>query len=142
MFKRYEAFRKWHLKRDIFEFLSYCGVMKMFTPDRIPVLTHLAQEFAIMDRFFAAHPGPTWPNRQFCLSGTSGGQTETGVWNLGIVTLSKCREMIHPFSNEPGNLFKQKTFFDQISQAGLTWRNYVNDTPWEMSRRGSLSWKK
>jgi len=95
---------------------DYCGVMKMFTPDRIPVLTQLAQEFAIMDRFFAAHPGPTWPNRQFCLSGTSGGQTETGVWNLGI----------------PGNLFKQKTFFDQISQAGLTWRNYVNDTPWEI----------
>jgi phospholipase C len=39
---------------------NYCDVMSMFDPDEIPVIVSLAQEYAIMDRFFAAHPGPTW----------------------------------------------------------------------------------
>lgn len=41
--------------------------MNMFTPDRLPVMTALASEFALFDRFFASHPGPTWPNRLFQL---------------------------------------------------------------------------
>jgi phospholipase C len=41
----------------------------------VPVLASLADEFAIMDRFFASHPGPTWPNRLFTLCGTSAGLT-------------------------------------------------------------------
>jgi len=60
--------------------LDWCGVMSMFTPERIPVITALAQEFAVMDRFFAAHPGPTWPNRMYTLSGTSASSTSTGTW--------------------------------------------------------------
>lgn len=39
---------------------NYCDVMSMFTPDRIPIMSTLAQEFALFDRFFAAFPGPTW----------------------------------------------------------------------------------
>ena len=60
--------------------LDWCGVMSMFTPDRIPVITALAQEFAIMDRFFCSHPGPTWPNRMYALSATSSSSTSTGTW--------------------------------------------------------------
>ena len=60
--------------------LDWCGVMSMFPPERIPVITTLAQEFAIMDRFFAAHPGPTWPNRMYALSATSESSTSTGTW--------------------------------------------------------------
>jgi phospholipase C len=93
---------------------DYCGVMSMFTPERVPVITALAEEFAIMDRFFCSHPGPTWPNRMFTLSATSAGSTETGTW----------------YSNTPGTLFPQKTIFDQVAAANLTWRNYYNDTPW------------
>jgi phospholipase C len=95
---------------------NYCGVMSMFSPERIPVITALAEEFAIMDRFFAAHPGPTWPNRLFALSGTSAGMTSTGVW----------------YNNTVGRLFPQRTIFDQVAEANLTWRNYYNDTPWEL----------
>lgn len=31
-----------------------------------------------------------------------------------------------------GNSSHKKTIFDQITQANLTWKNYYNDTPWEM----------
>lgn len=63
-----------------------------------PVITALADEFALMDRFFCSHPGPTWPNRMFTISGTSAGSTETGTW----------------YHNKKGSLFPQKTVFDQV----------------------------
>jgi phospholipase C len=96
--------------------LNYCNVMQGFPPSKVPVLTSLAQNYAIMDRFFASVPGPTWPNRMFALSGTSAGSTSTSIW----------------YHNEPGKLYPQKTFYDQIEESGNTWKNYFNDTPWEL----------
>lgn len=49
------------------------------------------------------------------LTATSAGDTETGVF----------------YQDKVGHLYPQKTIFDQVSAAGLTWRNYYNDTPWE-----------
>lgn len=93
-----------------------CGVMDMFAPERLPVMTTLAQEFVLMDQFFCSYPGPTWPNRLFFLSGTSNGLTETIPW----------------FHDTPGKLFPQPTIFDQVADAGGTWRLYYADTPWEI----------
>jgi phospholipase C len=95
---------------------SYCGVMDMFTPQDLPIINALADNFVLMDRFFAAVPGPTWPNRMFFMSGTSGGSTETGPW----------------YHNHLGSLFPQKTFFKQVEEAGGNWKVYYNDTPWEL----------
>lgn len=75
----------------------------MFTPDRLPVMAKLAEEFAVMDRFFCSHPGPTWPNRLFCLSATSMGCTETGTY----------------YKNIPNNAYPQKTIFDSLAGATL-----------------------
>jgi phospholipase C len=96
--------------------IDHCAVMSCFTPERVPVLSALAEEFVLMDHFFAAHPGPTWPNRLYTLSATSAGSTSTGSW----------------YQNKVGKLFPQRTIFDQVAEAGLTWRNYYNDTPWEL----------
>lgn len=95
---------------------NYCNVMSGFPPERVPVVTALAQEYAIMDRFFASQPGPTWPNRMFALTGTSAGSTETSVW----------------YHNIPGKLYPQRTIYDQIEEMAGTWKNYYNDTPWEL----------
>lgn len=94
----------------------YCDVMEYLAPERVPVISTLATEFAVLDRFFASHAGPTWPNRLYLLSGTSMGLTETGNW----------------YMNEIGRLFPQQTIFDQVAAAGLDWRAYYNDTLWEM----------
>lgn len=48
-------------------------VMKCFEPTQVPVLTTLAQEFAVCDRWFASMPGPTWPNRFFVHAASSAG---------------------------------------------------------------------
>lgn len=47
--------------------------LRAFTPDQLPVLNFLAQQFAVCDRWFSSMPGPTWPNRFFALAGTSWG---------------------------------------------------------------------
>lgn len=52
--------------------------MSMWPPEKVPIITTLAKEFALFDRFFASHPGSTYPNRQFVLSGTAHGMTNTG----------------------------------------------------------------
>lgn len=93
---------------------DYCGVLQMFAPEKLPIITTLAQEFAIFDNFFASHPGPTWPNRLFCLTGTSAGCTETGVY----------------YQNTTLRPYPQPTLFDSFANAGLSWKNYYNDTPW------------
>lgn len=48
-------------------------IMKCFSPEQVPVLTTLAGEFALCDRWFASMPGPTWPNRFFVHAASSGG---------------------------------------------------------------------
>jgi hypothetical protein len=39
---------------------NYCDVMSTMTPDHVPIISTLADEFALFDRFFADYPGPTW----------------------------------------------------------------------------------
>jgi phospholipase C len=97
--------------------LHYCGVMDMFdTRVKLPVMTALADEFLVMDRMFCSVPGPTWPNRQFFMSASSGGMTETEVWFQGV----------------QGKLFPQPTIFDQLMDVGTSWGVFYEDTPWEL----------
>ena len=48
-------------------------IMYYFKPDKLPVLTTLAQEFAVFNRWFSSIPGPTLCNRAFAHYGTSFG---------------------------------------------------------------------
>ena len=54
-------------------------IMKCFSPDKVPVLTQLAQQFAVCDRWFSSIPGPTFPNRAFAHGATSIGRVDMGV---------------------------------------------------------------
>ena len=49
-------------------------VMYYFSQDKLPVLTTLATNFAVFNRWFASIPGPTICNRAFAHYGTSFGQ--------------------------------------------------------------------
>jgi phospholipase C len=41
------------------------NIMKCFNPDTLPVISTLAREYAVCDRWFSSVPGPTIPNRLF-----------------------------------------------------------------------------
>ncbi|MCO5570666.1 hypothetical protein L7F22_024393 [Adiantum nelumboides] len=85
-------------------------VMSGFRPEVVPIYTSLMQEFAICDRWFAANPASTQPNRLFIHSATSHGAT------------SNVRERL-----EAG--YPQRTIFDSIVDAGLSFRIYYQNIP-------------
>src|SRR5262245_44683348 len=48
-------------------------IMFYFTPEQLPVLSNLALEYTVFNRWFASIPGPTLCNRAFAHYGTSFG---------------------------------------------------------------------
>jgi phospholipase C len=54
-------------------------IMKCFHPQSVPVLTRLAQQFCVCDRWFSSVPGPTFPNRAFMHAATSIGRVDMGI---------------------------------------------------------------
>jgi phospholipase C len=49
------------------------SVMHYFQPDQVPVISQLARQFAVCDRWFASAPCQTWPNRFFAHTATANG---------------------------------------------------------------------
>ncbi len=58
-------------------------ILYYFTPDKLPVLSNLATEFAVFNRWFSSVPGPTICNRAFAHYGTSFGNVGMNVFYLG-----------------------------------------------------------
>jgi len=54
-------------------------IMKCFSPKTLPVLTTLAQQFCVCDRWFSSVPGPTFPNRAFMHAATSIGRVDMSI---------------------------------------------------------------
>jgi phospholipase C len=55
-------------------------IMNYFPPERIPVLTTLATEFAVFNGWFSSIPGPTICNRAFAHYGTSFGNVDMNMF--------------------------------------------------------------
>jgi phospholipase C len=81
-------------------------VMRCQPPGQVPVLSRLAQEFAVCDHWFCSVPGETWPNRNFLHAATSDGETDI---------------VIRPYTD--------RTIFELLEENGQDWRIYHDDTP-------------
>lgn len=92
-------------------------IMKGYSPDQLPVLVALANEFALCDDWHASVPGPTWPNRFFSLAASSAGLDHSPslaqimAWAITGVT------------------FANGSIFDRLAQArgAHGWRIYAGD---------------
>lgn len=85
-------------------------VMSGFRPEIVSSFTSLAMEYGICDRWFAAVPTSTQPNRFYIHSATSHGE----------------------MSNVKKDLvegFPQKTIFDSIEESGLSYGIYYQNIP-------------
>lgn len=91
-------------------------VLKCFAPEQLPVLTALAQEFAICDNWHASMPGPTWPNRMFVHAASSGGLDH-----------SPNTSEIVGWETMGGFKFKAGTIFDALKKKGVSHRLYGGD---------------
>ncbi|WP_051229214.1 alkaline phosphatase family protein [Paludibacterium yongneupense] len=54
------------------------GVMHAYSEQQVPVMSRLAKQFAVCDRWFASAPCQTWPNRFFVHTGTANGYENNG----------------------------------------------------------------
>ncbi|CAM6111446.1 unnamed protein product [Calypogeia fissa] len=85
-------------------------VMSAFKPESIPITVALAQEFAVFDKWFASLPCSTQPNRFYVHSATSHGLISNVTADL-----------------VDGN--PQKTIFENIEEAGLSFGIYYQNIP-------------
>jgi phospholipase C len=84
------------------------SVMHYFTPDQVPVLSQLARSFGVSDRWHAAAPCQTWPNRFFAHCATANGYV----------------------NNSPTHFpYTMPTVFDRLATVGQSWRVYFHDIP-------------
>ena len=86
------------------------AVMHYFMPEQVPVLSRLARQFAVSDRWHASAPCQTWPNRFFVHTGTAGGLE----------------------NNEPAQVpFTIRTIFTRFDGVGMAggWKIYFHDMP-------------
>jgi phospholipase C len=86
-------------------------IMYAFKPAQLPVLTSLAREFAVFNRWFASIPGPTLCNRAFAHYGTSFGQAGMAWWYATKPTVSVYDRLI-----DTGRTAKVY-YFDQASSS-------------------------
>ena len=78
----------------------------------VPVYNALAREFLICQRWFSAHPGPTFCNRFYTLTGRLNRDSATGEFED---------------DNFTGDAFKPvatRTILDHLTEQGVDWRYY------------------
>ena len=85
-------------------------IMEQLSAEHVPVITTLANEFAVFDGWFAAVPGPTMVNRAYAMSATSDGMGTNNVTTI-------IRGM------------PQSTIFKQMLDMGLDYKVYFSDGP-------------
>jgi phospholipase C len=83
------------------------SVMHYFAPDQVPVISTLAKQFAVSDRWFASAPCQTWPNRFFAHCATANGYE----------------------NNMPVHFpYDMETIFNRFEDAGMSnWKIYYGD---------------
>lgn len=91
-------------------------VMRCFRPQDIPVLTTLAQNFVVCDRWFCSVPSSTWPNRYFMHAATSMGWADLSNKQCGQLMDGEMK-------------FDAPTLFGRIDKANRNWRVYFHNPP-------------
>jgi phospholipase C len=70
------------------------NIMSYFTPDKLPVLSTLATQFALFNGWFSSIPGPTICNRAFAHYGTSFGQVGMDIFDILAPIMSSYERML------------------------------------------------
>jgi phospholipase C len=92
----------------------YAGrsVMHYFLPEQVPVISGLARQFAVCDRWHASAPNQTWPNRFFTHTGTANGYV----------------------NNDPPHFpYEMPTIFNRLEDSQKPWKIYFHDIPQTLS---------
>jgi phospholipase C len=119
-------------------------VMGYYDGDDVPVYDHLAEEFAVCDRWFSSVPGATLPNRLYALCGAAAGSRDDRPSYLPplyhqpsfVRHLDAHRVSWRWYSFDPGTLrladvqyrLGHHQRFGYFSKTGLPWRAALDIT--------------
>jgi phospholipase C len=87
-------------------------IMNCFTPEQLPVISGLANAYAVCDNWFSSVPTQTFPNRSFVHAATSSGyvvnswKTGQHPWDIGVL------------------MNKTPTIYDRLHEKSVDWRIY------------------
>ena len=83
--------------------------MTMYGEGDLPVFYKLADDFVTCERWFSAHPGPTWPNR--------------------FATVMGSIPELDNFENDDPRIgfLKGQTIFDLLTSHGIEWKVFESD---------------
>lgn len=70
------------------------AIMNYFPPERVPIITTLAKEYAVFNGWFASIPGPTICNRAFAHYGTSFGNVDMNLFYVSEAAHSIYERML------------------------------------------------
>lgn len=107
-------------------FMTHSGIWAMgyYTAQELGFYYSLFENSTLCANFFCSLLGPTWPNRFYLMSGTSGGITTNGRWGYGI--------------------FDYPMILDLLDEAGVTWKIYnlgMDSVPYGNSDNVAVFWK-
>jgi phospholipase C len=97
----FKAFWNWVRRRPGPILAEKDEIMRCFPESRVPVLSFLAKQYAVLVNWHASVPGETWPNRQFAHAATS-----HGTANIKI------------------DFYTDDTIFERLDEAGRSWGIY------------------
>ena len=86
-------------------------IMYYFKPENLPVLTTLATEFAVFNRWFSSIPGPTICNRAFAHYGSSFGKVAMDLFYVNEPFKSIYKRLIDATPKHTAKLY----YYDQTS---------------------------
>jgi phospholipase C len=86
-------------------------IMGYYGPEQLKAYAELTSQFAICDRWFCSHPGPTWPNRFVMFTGDL---NRDGFGNVELDNPDLAR--FAPV--------EATTLFDHLTQREISWRCY------------------
>jgi phospholipase C len=93
-----------HGKMDGFYTTDGINCIGYYTEADLAFYYSLFDTSTLCANYFCSQLGPTWPNRFYWASGTSGGITTNGIWGYGV--------------------FSYPMILDLLEAAGVTWKVY------------------
>jgi phospholipase C len=102
--------------------------MPYYTARELPFYYSLFRKSTLCANYFCSLLGPTWPNRFYLMSGTSGGITTNGQWGYGI------------FDSDGWPII-----LDLLDEAGVSWKIYSigsDDVPRGDSDNVAVFWSR
>ena len=99
----------------------YC--LSYYLAEDLPVTAALAKSFTTHDRYFCSLLGPTFPNREYLHSATSGGRRDNSLPDTNDQGAGGTS-----YADREGG-FDWLTIWDRLDAAGVSWAYYFNDLP-------------